>query len=90
MKPIVVLLISVNEFSSIAVIFEPLIKISPLVGLSNPAMTFKRVVLPDPDLPTIAMNWPSYIFILMSRKGFMFSDSETYDLDTFINSRSGF
>ena len=34
----------------------PLIKILPSEQRSKPAMTFKRVVLPDPDEPRIETN----------------------------------
>jgi len=34
----------------------------PLVGLSKPPIQFNKVVLPDPEGPTTAVNSPSDIF----------------------------
>lgn len=46
----------------------PLIKILPSEQRSKPAMTFKRVVLPDPDEPRIETDSPGLQTRLISVK----------------------
>jgi hypothetical protein len=38
----------------------------PLLGRFRPVASFMKVLLPQPDGPTMAMNSPSFTFRLMS------------------------
>jgi hypothetical protein len=55
-----------SSVSERVVISVPPIFISPLSGLSMPAMRLRRVVFPDPEGPMSARNSPSSISNVMS------------------------
>ena len=52
------------------VISVPAISTVPFVGESNPPITLSRVVFPEPEGPTIAVNSPSSIFRVTPFKAF--------------------
>ena len=60
--------------------------ISPLLGDSSPQIVLKRLVLPEPDAPVIAMKSPSLTFkfnpfkILILRS-FLLNDKSTFLID---------
>ena len=55
-------------------------RISPLVGFSSPASIFKRVDLPEPEVPTIATNSPFGISKLTPFKARTFVSPTRYIL----------
>ena len=48
----------VRAFSFMAKVFFSLMKTSPEVGVSRAPIMFSRVLLPEPDSPTMATNSP--------------------------------
>ena len=66
-KPILCRRSSVSSASLMSVRSRSSNRICPDVGLSSPAIRFSRVVLPEPDLPTTAMNRPGWTVRLTPR-----------------------
>ena len=50
-----------NKLSSL-----PFIRIFPFVGVSSPPIKLSKVDFPEPEVPTIAINSPSFTCILTS------------------------
>ena len=64
-------ILDLSSFGSILEISTPSIKISPLVGLKIPVISFKIELFPAPDFPTKATNWPEGIEKVISSNIFL-------------------
>ena len=64
----------------------PAMMTSPFVGFSNPASIFRSVDLPEPDVPTIAQNSPSYISKSTPSSARTNSSPTRYSLYSFLTS----